>query len=182
MIIMINGAFGVGKTTTAEALHKKMENSMIYDPEMIGGMLRYVIPKDIQCTESITGDFQDFLMWKELTVETAKRLVQHYQLHLIVPMTIRKPEYFEYIYNGFKNIDAHTYHFCLTASKKTIHERLKERGEPAGAWCFEQTDTCLVAYEKYNFGSNIDAENKSVEAIVDFIMNEIQQARSYQIK
>lgn len=36
MIIMINGAFGVGKTTTAEALHKKMENSMIYDPEMIG--------------------------------------------------------------------------------------------------------------------------------------------------
>ena len=85
---MINGAFGVGKTSTAEALHEKMANSMIFDPEMIGGMLRYVIPHDIQRTEATTGDFQDFLLWKELTVDTAKRLVNHYGLHLIVPMTM----------------------------------------------------------------------------------------------
>ena len=126
MIIMINGAFGVGKTTTAHALHEKLANSMIYDPEMVGGMLRHVLPNDIKRAEATTGDFQDFVLWKELTVEMAKRLVEHYQLHLIVPMTIRKPEYFEYIYNGLKSIDEQTYHFCLTASKETIHKRLKE--------------------------------------------------------
>lgn len=175
MIIMINGAFGVGKTTTAQALHKELANSMIYDPELVGGMLRHVLPNDIKRTEATTGDFQDFVLWKELTVEMARRLVQHYQLHLIVPMTIRKPEYFDYIYNGFKSIDEHTYHFCLTASKETIHKRLKERGEQEGNWCFQQTDKCLDAYEKYNFGREIDTESVSVETIINFILNEIQQ-------
>ena len=173
MILMINGAFGVGKTTTAHALHEKVPNSMVFDPEMIGGMLRYVIPQDIQKAEATTGDFQDFLLWKELTVETAKRLVNHYGLHLIVPMTIREPAYFEYIYNGFKEI-SDTHHFCLTASKETIHQRLKERGEE-GNWPFQQTDKCLAAFERYNFGEVIDTENKSVEAIVDYILNTTQQ-------
>ena len=100
MIIMINGAFGVGKTTTAEALHAKIPNSMIFDPEIIGGMLRYVIPHQIQQVEATTGDFQDFVLWKELTVETAKRLTRHYNMHLIVPMTIRELPYFEYITTG----------------------------------------------------------------------------------
>lgn len=182
MIIMINGAFGVGKTTTAHALHEKLANSMIYDPEMVGGMLRHVLPNDIKRAEATTGDFQDFVLWKELTVEMAKRLVEHYQLHLIVPMTIRKPEYFEYIYNGLKRIDEQTYHFCLTASKETIHKRLKERGEQAGNWCFHQTDKCLEAYEKYNFGPEIDTESVSVETIINFILNEIQQLNTPQIK
>ena len=174
MIIMINGAFGVGKTSTAEALHEKMANSMIFDPELIGGMLRYVIPHRIQQAEAATGDFQDFLLWKELTVDTAKRLVDQYGLHLIVPMTIREPRYFDYIYNGFKEI-SDTHHFCLMASKETIHQRLKARGEEEGRWCYDQTDKCLAAYEKYNFGGAIDTENVSVEEIVDYILNEIQQ-------
>lgn len=36
MIIMINGAFGVGKTTIANMLQNEIKNSMIYDPEEIG--------------------------------------------------------------------------------------------------------------------------------------------------
>lgn len=178
MIIMINGAFGVGKTTTAQALNEELANSMIYDPELVGGMLRHILPNDIKRAEATTGDFQDFVLWKELTVEMARRLVQHYQLHLIVPMTIRKPEYFDYIYNGFKSIDEQTYHFCLTASKETIHKRLKERGEQEGNWCFYQTDKCLDAYEKYNFGREIATENVNVETIIKFILNEIQQLKT----
>lgn len=173
MILMINGAFGVGKTSTAEALHEKMANSMIFDPEMIGGMLRYVIPHDIQRTEATTGDFQDFLLWKELTVNTAKRLVNHYGLHLIVPMTIREPAYFEYIYNGFKEI-SDTHHFCLMASKETIHQRLKERGEEEGRWCYDQTDKCLTAYENNDFGEVIDTENQTIAAVVNYILNKTQ--------
>ncbi len=40
MIIMVNGAFGVGKTTIAQGLLSEIPNSMLYDPEEIGLMLR----------------------------------------------------------------------------------------------------------------------------------------------
>ena len=67
---------------------------------------------------------------------------------------------------------------CLTASKETIHKRLKERGEQEGNWCFHQTDKCLDAYEKYNFGREIATENVNVETIIKFILNEIQQLKT----
>ncbi|MDY0393289.1 AAA family ATPase [Virgibacillus halophilus] len=50
MIIMINGAFGVGKTTVANRLQKELDNSMIFDPEEVGFMLRNIIPDDIKKT------------------------------------------------------------------------------------------------------------------------------------
>ena len=43
MIIMLNGAFGVGKTSTALLLKSKLPNSMIYDPEMVGYLLRHIL-------------------------------------------------------------------------------------------------------------------------------------------
>ena len=35
MIIWINGAFGIGKSTIAETLNSKIKNSHIYDPEQV---------------------------------------------------------------------------------------------------------------------------------------------------
>ena len=163
---MINGAFGVGKTTIANRLMNEIENSMIYDPEEIGYMLRNVIPIDMKRTESPTGDFQDLNLWKELTVDMAKKLITKYEINLIVPMTIRKIEYFHYIYNEFKSIDEQTYHFCMNASKETIHERLRLRGEEEGNWCFQQTDKCLKAFNQYDFGEYIDTERNDIDEII----------------
>lgn len=170
---MINGAFGVGKTTIADTLQNEIEHSMIYDPEEIGYMLRNVIPIDIKRTESTTGDFQDLELWKELTVDVAKRLITKYKINLIVPMTIRKIEYFHFIYNGFKSIDDQTYHFCLRASKETIYERLRLRGEEEGNWCFQQTDKCLEAYNQYDFGEYIDTEKNSISEIIQEIKEKL---------
>lgn len=170
---MINGAFGVGKTTIANTLQNEIEHSMIYDPEEIGYMLRNVIPIDIKRTESITGDFQDLELWKELTVDVAKRLIAKYKINLIVPMTLRKIEYFHFIYNGFKSIDDQTHHFCLSASKETIYERLRLRGEEEGNWCFQQTDKCLEAYNQYDFGEYIDTEKNSISEIIQEIKEKL---------
>lgn len=170
---MINGAFGVGKTTIANGIVNEIENSMIYDPEEIGYMLRNVILNDMKRTESPTGDFQDLDLWKELTVDMAKKLITKYEINLIVPMTIRKIEYFHYIYNGFKNIDEQTYHFCLNASKETIYERLRLRGEEEGNWCFQQTDKCLEAYNRYDFGEYIDTERNSIDEIIQGIKGKL---------
>ena len=173
MIIMVNGAFGVGKTSVAEALLNEINNSMIYDPEVIGYMLRHIMPKDIQLQELNTGDFQDLQLWPELTVETAARLISRYQINLIVPMTLRKPDYFQYIFNGLKKWDENIHAFCLTASKDTIHQRLLNRGEQEGAWCFHQTDACLEAFDRYDLGTSLSTENVSVSDIVETITNHV---------
>ncbi|WNB92618.1 AAA family ATPase [Bacillus sp. NEB1478] len=173
MIIMINGPFGIGKTTITNELLNEVKNSMLYDPEEIGFMLRNVIPDEVKQLESKTGDFQDLHLWKELTVKVAERLVAHYKVNLIVPMTIRNPEYLDYIKNGFQNIDKQTYHFCLTASKDTIYERLRNRGEEEGNWCFQQTEKCLKAFSEYNFEEYIDTENVSVAVIIDNIKKKL---------
>ena len=39
MIAWINGSFGVGKTTIAKILKEKLDNAVIYDPEVIGDFL-----------------------------------------------------------------------------------------------------------------------------------------------
>jgi len=169
MIIMLNGAFGVGKTTISNKLLSEISNSMRFDPEEVGFMLRNIVPDGIKRHEAKTGDFQDLHLWKVLTVQIANVLIAKYQKHLIVPMTIRNPEYFQYIRNGFRSIDNQTYHFCLTASKDTIYERLRKRGEEEGNWCFQQTEKCLKAFKEHNFEEYLDTENESIHTVVDTI-------------
>jgi tRNA uridine 5-carbamoylmethylation protein Kti12 len=173
MIIMINGAFGAGKTTIATELLNKINDSMIFDPEVVGYMVREILPEDIRKIESKSGDFQNYELWRVLTVETARKLKEQYGKNLIVPMTLRVPEYFTYIFNGFKNIDEQTYHYCLKASKETIFERLRNRGEEEGNWCFQQTDKCLKAFEEHDFGEYIKTDQVEIEDIVKTIIDKL---------
>lgn len=170
MIIMINGAFGAGKTTVSKALQEKIPNSMIFDPEEVGILLRNIIPNEIKVQTEKTGDFQDLKLWPKLVVMIAEQVKKQYNRHLIVPMTLRDIEYFKYIYTGLGNIDSEIYHFCLKASVTKIHERLNERGEEPGSWAFQQTEKCVYAYEKYDFNRYIDTENLGVKEIVDIIV------------
>jgi len=72
-----------------------------------------------------------------------------------------------------RNVYGNTYHFCLTASRETIYDRLRERGEDEGNWCLKQTDKCLKAYNDYNFGEYIEKENISVNAIVNTVREKL---------
>lgn len=151
MIIMINGPFGIGKTTVATIFQSKLKNSMIYDPEEVGFMLRNIITDEVKLPEEKTDDFQDLILWKELTVAVAEKLVNTYHKTLIVPMTIYNHEYFSHIKSGFESIDE-TFHFCLLASEETVHERLSKRGDEVGSWAFQQTERCLKSYNEYLSG------------------------------
>jgi len=175
MIIMVNGAFGAGKTTVSEELLRRIDGSMLYDPEFVGFLLREIVPDDAKSADEQTGDFQDLRPWKSLVVKVAEEIKNTYGKHLIVPMTIRKREYFEEIVNGFKRIDPKTYHFCLMASKETIHNRLRSRGEEDGNWCFQQTDACLDAFEDSIFEQKIWTEDKTVNEIAEEIMRKVDQ-------
>jgi chloramphenicol 3-O-phosphotransferase len=173
MIIMINGAFGVGKTSVAYELQKTINNSMIFDPEEIGYMVRNIITEDIAHPSEITDNFQDYQLWKQLVVNVASLLIKTYDKNLIVPMTIYNKGYFEYIFNGFKVIDEKTFHFCLTAKEETIYERLRKRGEMEGNWCFQQTRKCMDGYQDSCFEQFIDTDGVNINEIVKIINEKV---------
>lgn len=64
MIIWINGAFGSGKTTTAYELHRRLDNSFVYDPENVGYFIRKNSPESFS-----KGDFQDIELWRKMNYE-----------------------------------------------------------------------------------------------------------------
>ena len=127
-IIMINGAFGIGKTTVANGLVTQIPNSMLYDPEEVGQMLRK-ITQGYRLPHEDTGDFQDIDLWPSMTVEVTKRLLAKYQRTLIIPMTLVNEDYFSHIRDGLAKMTSRWHHFCLTASVTTIHQRLTKRGD-----------------------------------------------------
>jgi adenylate kinase family enzyme len=174
MIIMINGAFGVGKTTVANKLLGSIDNSMLYDPEEVGYMLRNIITDEVKKTEEKTDNFQDFELWRVLTVKVARLLKEKYRKDMIVPMTIINKEYFTYILNGFKEIDEQTYHFCLMAKEEIIFERLRGRGEVEGNWCFQQTKKCVEAYQDKCFEEYIFTDSLSIDQVVKDIERKIR--------
>ncbi len=47
-IIWLNGAFGAGKTQTAYELHRRLENSFVYDPENIGFFFNQNLPSELK--------------------------------------------------------------------------------------------------------------------------------------
>ena len=46
MIIWISGAYGVGKSTLAEALASRIDNALIFDAEEVGNAVRGNYPDD----------------------------------------------------------------------------------------------------------------------------------------
>lgn len=173
MIVMINGAYGAGKTTTAQMLQTFLPNSMIFDPEMIGYLLREIIPEDVRLADERTDDFQDIELWRTLTVSTVGELKRKYNKHLIVPMTIYKAVNFEYIKKGFESIDNELYHFCLIASEETIHQRLASRGDKVGGWSYQQSKKCLKSLSDDLYKEHIHTDQLSTNEIINKILTRI---------
>jgi adenylate kinase family enzyme len=171
---MINGAFGAGKTTVANKLLKCIPNSMLYDPEEVGYMLRNIITDELKTPDEQTDNFQDMELWKVLVVKVAELLQSKYGKNIIVPMTIFNKDYFHYIFNGFKEIDDRTFHFCLIAKEETIYERLRKRGEAEGNWCFQQTAKCLAAYRDRCFEEYIVTDGVEIADVVKIIATRIR--------
>lgn len=165
MIILINGAFGLGKTSLAEKIAREHESFMLFDPEEVGFMLRNVIPKSFKKAHENTGDFQDLDVWRKLTVDVLKALKDQYQCHFVIPMTLRNAHYRDEIEMGLRVIDSEIHTILLSANKETIHRRLLERGDAPMSWAFDQTDKCLEDFKLIKNAWVIDTETMTIEDI-----------------
>ena len=173
MIVFINGSFGVGKTTAAELLVSKLPNSLLFDAEEVGSMLQKVLrPIDW------SGDFQDYPMWRGLTVDVAGQLRERYGRDLVMPMTIWRTDYFEEVMSGLRIVDADVRHFCLTAPREVIRSRVLKRGEQKeGDWVFAQIERCVESFQNERFEEKIDSLVMSSEEIVNHILERVSATR-----
>ncbi|MFD4032964.1 NUDIX domain-containing protein [Streptomyces sp. NPDC058637] len=153
MIVWINGAFGAGKTSAACELIDLIPNSTFYDPELIGGGLRHLLP---QKKLAEVTDFQDLPIWRRLVVDTAAALLAELPGVLVVPMTLLRQEYRDEIFGGLASRRIPVCHVLLSPEETILRRRIADREEYAGRpghnersgqWVYEHIEPYLAALE-----------------------------------
>ncbi|WP_409056134.1 NUDIX domain-containing protein [Streptomyces sp. SYP-A7185] len=150
MIVWINGAFGAGKTSAARELIELIPNSTLFDPEVIGGGLRDLLPPKRLAEVS---DFQDLPLWRRLVVDTAAALLAEVGGVLVVPMTLLRQDYRDEIFGGLASRRIAVRHVVLTPDETILRERISQRPVPdipAGEvrvrqWSFDHIEPYRVA-------------------------------------
>ncbi|HEX2123255.1 MAG TPA: AAA family ATPase [Thermoanaerobaculia bacterium] len=164
MILLLNGAFGIGKTTVARSLVARLPRAVLFDPELIGVAL--------QRTARLAGrrvdDFQDLPSWRWLTVAglRATRLVFP---NVVVPMAFSNAACLEEIRRGLARFEPQVSHFCLVAPAELVHERLRRRGG-AGEWEYRRASECCLAHQRAEFAIQISADGRRPEEIADELL------------
>jgi thymidylate kinase len=177
MVILINGSFGVGKTTVAKLLAARIPKSILFDPELIGFVLQ-PLSKFIPLSGRGTGDFQDILLWRKLTAMTASALKKITNRTIIIPMTFSNLDYLNQIRCKLLNKSITVRHLCLTAPVEVVYERLRKRGvnsaSPEGAWIYPRAARCCEIHTAAEFGEHINTMERSPVEIADDIWKRIE--------
>ena len=167
MIVWINGAFGVGKSSVAEALCKRIENSYVYDPEEVGFFLWDCFPDEMKRK----GDFQDMPIWREFNRKILRHISENFAGVVIVPMTVYVGRYFDDIVGGLRSDGVEVRHFILQAARHTIIERLVARGDEADGWAAQRVDGCVKAFETEVRGDVVNTDGIGIDGVVSCIVD-----------
>ncbi|WP_165985528.1 AAA family ATPase [Streptomyces sp. YIM 98790] len=126
MIVWLNGTFGAGKTTTARELAELLPGARLFDPEIVGYMLRHYITEPVH-------DFQDWPAWRALVPATAVQLLRHYGGPLVAPMTLLRREYAAEIFGSLAAEGVPVRHFLLHADHDELVRRIESDTVETGA-------------------------------------------------
>ena len=163
MIIWINGAFGIGKTQTAYELNHRINNSFIYDPELVGFFLAKSFPPELR-----VSDFQNYPLWRKTVSNTLEYLQTERSKIIIAPMTIVSKEIYKEIVDPLKEKGIKIKQFTLIAKKETIQKRLKKRLD-GNSWNYRQIDRCLKGLQDPIFEEFIDTDKYNLYEVVSLI-------------
>lgn len=117
----LNGAHGVGKTTTAAALQPLIPDSRVFDAEKVGETLM-----DVRPGLPATDNFQHWPPWRSLVVETARRILEYTGGTLVMPMTVLVESYWREISQGLDDHGIRVRHFVLHAETATLRRRIAD--------------------------------------------------------
>jgi deoxyadenosine/deoxycytidine kinase len=172
MIILINGAFGVGKTTVGRLLAQRIAGSRLYNPEWAGSVLMRI--PFFKFKGSGTGDFQDIDLWRKSVISGTRIFRGLGRNTVIVPMTFSRRDYFDEVVGGMRRFDDEIRVFCLKAGLPTIRKRLRQRGGEID-WPVSKAEECIEAHEDTHFGEAVDTEDVSAEEVARDILGRLRE-------
>ncbi|MET9618242.1 AAA family ATPase [Kitasatospora indigofera] len=120
MIVWLNGTHGAGKTTTSPLVQRLIPGSRVLDAEKVGETLMDITPGLPE-----TDNFQHWPPWRQLVVETARRVLDYTGGTLVVPMTVLVEQYWREISTGLAQHAVPVRHFVLHADQDTLRGRIE---------------------------------------------------------
>jgi chloramphenicol 3-O-phosphotransferase len=123
VIIWLNGTFGVGKTSTADRLKAMVSGSRVFDPDIVGEMLRRVL------ADRPDTDYQDWAAWRPLVAASLIEIARMTGQHIIAPMTVMKRDYLDQIFTLLRAAELDVFHVLLDADDDVLRRRIEGTGE-----------------------------------------------------
>ena len=164
MILWIDGPYGVGKSTLAEALHGLRPESFVFDAEEVGNAVRDNLPMN-----TYSDVFEGYPLWFEFCSELLLEISKSFWGDIFVPMTLIYPDSFEKIAAPLREYGTDIRHILLESDYETVRGRILERGEDEDCWCIENIGLCLKNQAKFDDVIRI----KSVDAPVYELAKEV---------
>lgn len=170
MIIWINGAYGVGKSTLAEALKNKIDNAMIFDAEEVGNAVRENYPN-----EPYGVIFENYPLWSEFCYRLLKDIHNTFHKNILVPMTLLQKSSYANIIERLLEDGIDVRFIILEASYQNIHGRILARGEDEDCWCMQNIQMASVASNSITGGYHINTDNKTVDELASVVLEYINR-------
>lgn len=164
MVVLLNGAFGIGKTTVAHIAARMFPGTRVFDPELAGIALQ----RALRLAGRDVEDFQDIVLWRRLTT-VGIRATAKISRHVIVPMAFSNLAYLREVRSGVAEFETNFIHLCLVAPLEVVYERLRQRGDlpgdPRSAWQYRRSAECCLAHDDSAFGEHISTADLTAREV-----------------
>jgi len=165
MIYWLNGAYGVGKTTVAEALQPLLRNAHIFDPEMVGNGIRDNYPDSLFCET-----YEEYPIWLETNYKLLKDLYERYDGDIIAPMTLLQESSYTAIIGRLLGDGIPARYIYLDADEATLKHRMIDSGrEEPDSWCVRHIPACLDAQAADTRAVHIPTVNRTPQELAALI-------------
>lgn len=174
MIVWISGAYGIGKSTLAEAMAGKMDHVLIFDAEEVGNAVRGNYPHT-----PYGYIFEDYPLWAEFCYKLLKDIYNTFHKDILVPMTLVRSESYTNIIEKLIQDGIEVHFIILEASHQSIHDRILDRGEDENCWCMENIEMARKGCSALPGGVHVGTDNRSVEELTSTIFDIISLNNSH---
>lgn len=117
-VLWINGAFGVGKTTTAAYLLEQLREWRYFDPETVGFLLRNTL------SGIDVDDFQDLSSWRRLVPEVVSEIARESGQNVVAVQSVLNEAYWSEILQGLHDRHCDVVHVVLDCEPTKLSQRI----------------------------------------------------------